>query len=339
MKIVVLCGGTSSERDVSLSTSEKVGKALQGNGHDVILLDVFFGAEKELSFKERQNISEAANAYRKMTERLPEELKKRKSFLGKNVINICSKADIVFLGLHGANGEDGRVQATFDLLGIKYTGSDHLSSAIAMSKSHTKYVLSKYIPMPKGYILTRDNPASKKIKAPCVLKPSNGGSSLGVFIVTDDSVYDEALQEVFKYDDTVLLEEFIKGRELTQGVLNGEALPPVEICPKEGFYDYLKKYNGETVEICPAPIEPKVLEEMSKYSVMAGKLLGLSVYYRVDYLLDDNGKLYCLEVNSLPGMTDTSLVPQEAAAIGMGYSELCEKIIEYSLEKYEKVSE
>ncbi|MBR3004982.1 MAG: D-alanine--D-alanine ligase [Lachnospiraceae bacterium] len=335
MKIVVLCGGTSSERTVSLSTSEKVGKALQGRGHDVILIDVFFGSEKELSFDEKQDITAAADAYRAMTDKLDEELAKDRPFFGKNVVNVCSKADIVFLGLHGANGEDGRVQAAFDLLGIKYTGSGYLSSAIAMSKTHTKYVLNHFIPMPKGYVLTKEDPHARKLPAPCVMKPSNGGSSLGVFIINDDAVYESALEKVFQYDDTILLEEFVKGRELTQGVLNGVALPPVEICPKEGFYDYLKKYNGETVEICPAPIDEKVLEEMSNYSVLAGRLLGLSVYYRVDYLLDDEGKLFCLEVNSLPGMTSTSLVPQEAAAVGIEYPELCEKIIEYSLKKYE----
>ena len=336
MKIVVLCGGTSTERDVSLTTSEKVGNALKGKGHDVLLIDVFFGAE-EAEFGQDQDISKAAAEYRKMTALVPDELKKDRPFFGKNVISICSQADIVFMGLHGANGEDGRVQAAFDLLGIKYTGSGHLSSAIAMSKHHTKLVLSKYIRMPEGCVLTREDPDADRVPAPCVIKPSNGGSSVGVYIIDDDRFFDSALSECLEYDDTVIVEEFINGRELTQGVLNGTALPPVEICPVDGFYDYTKKYNGETVEICPADIPEDVLAEMSRCSALAGELIGLSVYYRVDYLLDEEGKLYCLEVNSLPGLTGTSLVPQEAAAIGIGYPELCEQIIEYSLKKYEQV--
>ena len=210
-----------------------------------------------------------------------------------------------------------------------------VSSAIAMSKAETKRIVSPFIRMPKGIVLHKGETESS-IKAPCVIKPSNGGSSVGVIIVQNDEEFEKELERDFEFDDTVLVEEFIEGRELTQAVLDGEALPPVEICPDENEgYDYTNKYNGLTKEVCPAEIPSEVLAEMSVKSIRFGELVGLSVYYRIDYLLDKDGVLYALEANSLPGMTDTSLVPQEAAAVGISYPDLCEKIIEISLRKYE----
>ncbi|MCF0229878.1 MAG: D-alanine--D-alanine ligase [Parasporobacterium sp.] len=256
--------------------------------------------------------------------------------MGPCVLDTCRKADIVFIGLHGENGEDGKIQAVFDQEGIRYTGSDSESSAIAMSKDLTKKAVSQYIRMPEGVTAVK-NADNQRIPVPCVIKPSNGGSSVGVVRVKDDAEYDNALKEAFMYDDVVLVEEFVEGRELTQAVLDGKALPPVEIIPdKDEWYDYSNKYNGLTKEVCPAEIPGEVLAEMSEKSVRFGEILGLSVYYRIDYILDKEGKLYALEANSLPGMTDTSLVPQEAAAAGIGYPELCEKIIEISMKKYGK---
>ena len=335
MKIVVLCGGTSTERDVSITTSENVAGALRENGHQVILEDVFLGSEEKPSFEELQDIQAAADEYRGFSGLITAEMKKERSFFGPFVLDLCSEADIVFIGLHGEDGEDGRVQAAFDLLNIKYTGSGHLSSAVAMSKDCTKEILSSHLRMPKGIVLKKNEPFKEKIPAPCVVKPSNGGSSVGVYIVTDDADYEQAVLDAFKYDDVLVAEEFIEGRELTQGVLGGKALPPIEIIPPEGgTFDYNNKYNGKTQEICPADIDEAVLREMSEYSVLAGKVLGLEVYYRLDYMLDKSGRLYALEVNSLPGMTSESLVPREAKAAGMSYNELCEKITELSLEKY-----
>jgi D-alanine-D-alanine ligase len=334
MNIVVLCGGVSSEREISLRTSTKVSGALKSCGHKVVMIDVFFGADEEPSFDNEQDYAATADALRMKNSLITPELIEETGIFGQNVLEICRKADIVFIGLHGENGEDGRVQTVFEKEGIKYTGSDPASSAIAMSKEETKKLVSPYIRMPKGVIAHKGAQNSREIKAPCVIKPSNGGSSVGVMIVKDDAEYDKALEECFKYDDTVLVEEYIEGRELTQGVLDGKALPPVEICPdKDTWYDYSNKYNGQTKEVCPAQIPDEVLAEMSEKSVRFGQIVGLSVYYRIDYLLDSEGKLYALEANSLPGMTDTSLVPQEAAAIGMSYPELCNKIIEISLNK------
>ncbi len=335
MNIVVLCGGVSSEREISLRTSTKVSRALKSNGHNVIMIDVFFGEDTLPDFNSEMDFDAKANELRLKTELINEKLINDTGIFGKNVIEICKKSDIVFIGLHGENGEDGKVQAAFDELGIKYTGSDSKSSSIAMSKFKTKELVSPYIRMPKGIVLHKGDSLKEEISVPCVIKPNNGGSSVGVEIVFDKKDFNEALEHDFKYDSTVLVEEYIKGRELTQAVLDGVALPPVEICPDENeWYDYTNKYNGITKEVCPADIPEYVLEEMSKSSVEFGNILGLSVYYRIDYLLTDDGLLYALEANSLPGMTDTSLVPQEAAAVGINYNELCDKIINISLNKY-----
>jgi len=334
MKITVLCGGTSTERDVSLRSSEKVAKALRSRGHEVVLTDVFWGSDKELEFDNEQDISLTAEEYRKLTPFITDELRSSRDFFGPGVIDLCRRADIVFIGLHGANGEDGKVQAALDLMNIRYTGSGYLGSAVAMSKDFTKAVLSSKIPMPGGITLTKSNPFRERIPAPCVIKPSNGGSSIGVQIVERDEDYEQALMDVFRYDSVVLVEPFVAGRELTQGVFDGKALPPVEIRPAEGFYDYRNKYSGKTEEICPAPLDEEILKEMSAYSELAGRMLGLSVYYRLDYILDSEGKLYCLEVNTLPGMTDTSLIPQEMAATGIDYPTLCDMIIDVSMKKY-----
>jgi len=341
MDIAVLCGGVSSEREISLRTSTKVAKALKGRGHRVVMIDVFFGSEKLPVFDEEQDYVQTADDLRSRNHLITEERIRSTGLFGPNVLELCRKADIVFIGLHGENGEDGKVQAALDREGIAYTGSDAKSSALAMSKAKTKEVVAPHIRMPKGAVLHKKDAENapdlqtlmQGVSVPCVLKPSNGGSSLGVIRVKEEADLPDALSECFRYDDTILAEEFVEGRELTQGVLDGTALPPVEICPEAGdWYDYSNKYNGETREICPAPIPEDVLQQMSELSVKFGEILGLSVYYRIDYILDREGRLYALEANSLPGMTDTSLVPQEAQAIGMSYPDLCEKILTLSLQ-------
>ena len=336
MDIVVLCGGISSEREISIISSEKVAGALKENGHNIALVDVFFGAENEIDLKNDFDIDKEAARLRCLSAEPGGDSVKGRPFFGPGVLKACKKADIVFMGLHGGSGEDGSVQAAFDLLGIKYTGSGFKGSCIAMSKSLTKEVLSGSVPMAEGRILRKGTGRECSVKAPCVIKPSNGGSSLGVTIVNEEKDFEAALEKAFKYDDTVLVEEFIKGRELTQGVLGDRALPAIEIKPPEdGEYDYENKYNGLTQEICPAPIEENVLEEMSGYSLRIGEILGLSVYYRIDYMLSDEGQLYCLEANTLPGMTAASLIPCSAKEAGFSYNELCEEIIRLSMEKYE----
>ena len=335
MNIVVLCGGISTEREISLRSSVKVAGALRGRGHKVRMIDIFFGAAHLPSFSDEQDFVKTVQELRALSADITEERIASTGLMGPNVLELCRKADIVFIGLHGANGEDGKVQAVFDREGIRYTGSGSESSRVAMSKAETKERVASQIPMPQGFVVRKGEKPPQEFPLPCVIKPSNGGSSVGVYRVVRCSEFLPSLNECFRYDDTVLVEEMIHGRELTQAVLDGRALPPVEICPDQGeWYDYTNKYSGFTRELCPAPIPQDVQDEMSRRSIRFGEILGLSVYYRIDYLLDEQGNLFALEANSLPGMTDTSLVPQEAAAAGMDYPSLCEKIVEISLNRY-----
>ena len=350
MDIVVLAGGLSTERDVSFKTGDMVAKALRENGHRVILLDVFMGykeAEEDISDIFEHSI-EASVSVSAIPETAPDLAKVKASrkdqsacFFGPNVISMCQMADIVFMALHGENGENGKIQAAFDLLGIKYTGSGYLSSALAMDKGAAKIFFEKNgVPTPTGMKMTKadhtDDFDKTGLSLPCVVKPCCGGSSIGVSIVRTKEQFHAALDEAFRWEDELIIEEYIEGREFSVGVLEYQALPIIEIAPVEGFYDYKNKYKaGSTVETCPAELSKEITEEMQKYAVMAAEALGLDTYSRMDFLLNKEGKIYCLEANTLPGMTPTSLLPQEAGVIGVNFNELCEKLIKISLQKYE----
>lgn len=340
--IIVLCGGTSTEREVSLVTSYGVCTALRENGHNAILLDVFLGEEtldEGNLFPNEYNIDNALAHIKNRAAHLDEIKKTRKSFLGPNVIRLCEASDIVFLGLHGSNGEDGKLQAAFDLLGIKYTGCDYLGSAMAMSKAVTKAIFKAYnVPMAKGYSIIKDKnmttPDEAGINYPVVVKPSCGGSSIGVFFANDYAGYIDAVNSCFEYEEEVVVEEKISGREFSVGVIGYSPLPVIEIIPNEGFYDYENKYKpGATRDVCPAEISEELTVKIQKAAVLAAKSLGLDIYCRVDILMDNKNNCYCLEANTLPGMTPTSLLPQEAAVLGIDYNTLCEKLIEISLNK------
>ncbi len=340
MNIVVLCGGLSPERSVSLVTGAMVRNALAERGHHVIAADLFLGAE--LNTTPEQAFAEAVNTspLPKVSEEIPdlEAVKalrggKIKGLFGKNIIELCQYADVVFMALHGGDGENGRLQAAFDLLGVRYTGSGYLGSALAMNKSLTKQMfLRDGVLTPNGIRLKKGGNIDK-IKLPAVIKPCSGGSSIGVFIASTDEELKKGIDEAFKFEDEIIIEEYIVGREFSCGVLGGKYLPPIEIIPKEGWYDYKNKYQpGMTVEVCPADITREAEEKMGRAAEKAFKSLRLSGYARMDFILAENGEAYCLEANNLPGMTPTSLIPQEAAAAGISYGELCEKIIELSFE-------
>ncbi len=342
MKIVVLAGGISTERDVSLSSGAKIYKALKENGHDAVLLDAFLGLETqepELVFYHGDELLGDIKAVREQNPDL-EAVKalrpEQKSFFGPNVLTICRAADVVFIALHGENGENGRVQATFDLEGIRYTGNDYVSSALAMDKTLAKEIFYSHgISTPEGYMLRKNDPDPQIIKFPVVVKVSDGGSSVGVYIVRNKEEYDRAKAEAFKLGNLVVVEKYIKGREFSVGVIEGKALPVIEIAPKEGFYDYKNKYQaGAAIETCPAQIDKLTTERMQNMAERAFEALRLTKYARMDIMMDEDGEIYCLEANTLPGMTPTSLVPQEAAVIGMNYNQLCEKIIEMAFKDY-----
>ena len=351
MDIVVLAGGLSTERDVSFVTGNMVSKALRKNGHRVILLDVFMGysdKKEDISdiFEHTEEVSVQVEEIPTVAPDLAAVKASRAdqsdNFFGPNVIEICQKADVVFMALHGENGENGKIQAAFDLFGIRYTGTGYLGSALAMDKNIAKqFFVANGIPTPGGIRMKRDEQirdfAKTGLNLPCVVKPCCGGSSIGVSIAHNAEEYKAALDEAFRWEENLIVEEYVKGREFSVGVIEGKALPIIEIAPVQGFYDYKNKYKaGSAVETCPAELSEAVTEKMQHYAEQVAQVLGLDTYSRTDFLLDENENIYCLEVNTLPGMTPTSLLPQEAQVVGVNFNELCEKLIQISLDKYEK---
>ena len=334
MKIVVLGGGLSTERHVALVTATSVCRALRSLGHQAVFVDTFFGLENYAgtpagAFEEPDGLCgqvaiehsapdiEAVIASRKW---------KSPSRLGKGVLEICALADCVFLGLHGADGEDGKIQAALELLGVPYTGSGPLASAMAMNKAVAKRIVGAagvLTPAWREFTLTEEEiPAlAGSLPAPCAVKVVGGGSSIGVALPDTRGELEGALREVLRYGSHVIVEEKIRGRELTVPVLDGRALSPIEIVPPEGgSFDYVAKYQSGAegaAELCPAP--------------RAHEALGLSVYSRSDFILDAEGRAWWLEVNTLPGMTPNSLIPKAAKIAGLSYPELCGRIVELSL--------
>lgn len=343
MDIVVLCGGLSPERDVSISTGTGAARALRQRGHRVVLLDLFLGFEGDYSDPKSLFTSENKDSIYSVKEIEPDleairsRRKDSRGLLGPGVLEICKAADITFLALHGAEGENGKLQACLDLHEIPYTGSGYLGSALAMDKELSKALFRQYgVPTPPGILLERSSYSGENVGFPCVVKPCSGGSSVGTSIVHTPEEYDAAVQAAFACENRVLVEKYIRGRELTVGVMSGRAMPVIEIIPREGFYDYKNKYQaGLTVELCPAPIEATDTQRVQRLAEKVYEVLQLQAYCRIDFLMDEtDGTLYCLEANTLPGMTPTSLIPQMAAEEGMDYGQLCEKIIEVSQRKY-----
>jgi len=346
MKIVVLAGGISTERTVSLVSGTGVCQALRRKGHQAILVDMFMGlgnppADLNTLFDAPDGlcpdvkIEVQAPDLDVVRRSRPDQSPSR---IGPHVLDICRLADIVFLGLHGQDGEDGRIQATLDLLGVPYTGAGYLSSAIAMDKDLTKRLVSEYVITPQWRTVryTEGDIARlvSETKLPCVVKPVANGSSVGVSIAHTGAELKKALEECLQFGAQVVLEQYISGREIQVGIIAGKALPSIEIIPKTGFYDYANKYQaGAAEEICPSPIPEDWEMRVRTATETVYRLIGLSVYSRADFIVTPDGTPYFLEINTLPGMTKTSLLPQEAAAVGIGYEELCEKIVEESLKQ------
>ena len=346
MKIVVLAGGLSPERNVSLVSGTDICRALRKRGHRAILVDMFMGLD--VLPEPVENIFDAVDGRCKdvvISTEAPDLEKVRESRadqgpsrIGPNVLAVCAAADVVFIGLHGQDGEDGRIQAVLDLMGVPYTGSGHLASAMAMDKEAAKRMMDALGIRTPAWRMLRYEPSdverlAKELPMPCVIKSINGGSSLGVYLPEDREELKAALLDVLKFHTRVLVEERIHGRELTQAVLGDRYLPAVEVIAAEGKFDYTAKYQaGAVSEICPAPITEEQQRLLGETALKLHRGLGLEVYSRADFMLDDAGVPWCLEINSLPGMTPTSFLPQEAAAVGMSYGELCEEILERSLQ-------
>lgn len=349
MKIVVLGGGISSERQVSLVSASSVCKALRSRGHKAIFVDMFFGLEDysgrlEDIFDVPGGLCpdfEIGTEAPDINKVIASRKFKSPSRIGRNVLQVCAMADCVFLGLHGVDGEDGKIQATLDLLGIPYTGSDFTGSAMAMNKAITKrMVQSRGVntpPFEEIRYTAKDIPALvKRLPVPCAVKVVDGGSSLGVALPDTREELEKALYEILPFNSSVIIERKITGREMTVPVLDGKALCPIEILPPEGAsFDYVAKYQQGAAaarELCPAPVDEPERDKLQRAAEAVHKAMGLSVYSRSDFILDSAGQAWFLEVNTLPGMTPASLIPKSAAHEGISYPELCEKIVLLSLE-------
>lgn len=331
MNIVVLAGGNSTEREVSLSSGAMITNALMEKGHNVCLVDSYLGLTEsgEIQFESQKD----GGYYHHQIGIKAPDLKhlsdgsKEHGFIGNGVIEICRLADVVFLALHGGTGENGQIQAVLDAYGIRYTGSDYAGSLKAMDKHLSKLIMrASGIPTPDWRLYTKEN-ATEVFSFPVAVKPCNGGSSIGVIMVEDQNQWEEAIRTAFEYEERILAEVKITGREFSVGVLGGKTLPAIEIIPKTGFYDYENKYQPDkTEEICPAKNINEKADEMNRYALQVHEALGLGYYSRIDFLMEENGNIYCLEANTLPGMTPFSLLPQEALAAGISYADLCNDI-------------
>lgn len=337
MKIIVLAGGLSDERDVSFSSGSLISNALIENGHEVMLMDLYLG-DKNPEFPLVYHSKEDNYQYHYVVPASEPDLEYIKSLKGdnnliaNNLIDYCKEADFVFLALHGSIGEDGTIQELLDKHNIKYSGSSPSGCKLAMDKELSKeLVWENGINTPKWWTLNVD---LDSVEFPCVVKPCSSGSSVGISMVDNKQQLSDAIEIAKKYEDKVLIEKRIIGREVTVGILNGKVLPIIEIIPKKGFYNYENKYqNGLTEEICPAPITKEIEQKIIDSALKAHKVLKLGCYSRLDYMLDENNEIYFLEANSLPGMTPTSLLPLAAKKADISYNELCEIIINSSLNK------
>ncbi|HET6231187.1 MAG TPA: D-alanine--D-alanine ligase [Longimicrobiaceae bacterium] len=330
MRIAVMLGGTSAEREVSLASGLAIVKALRERGHEVSTIDTargFIAADQEGGL-----LPEGVHAAPpgKVDDALPA--------IELGGVQQLRDADVAFLALHGGAGEDGTIQALLELIGVPYTGSGPLGSGIAMDKDVTKRLLrdSQVPTLPwrvaraPDYAFDSDT-IEDLIGCPCIVKPARQGSSVGMTVVGEMGELRDAVTVASEFDTEVMIERYAKGRELTVGILGDQALPPVEIRPKKGIYDYESKYTpGMTEYLCPAPLEEEVVAQMQAYALRAFRVLKLRGYGRIDFILAKE-QLFCLEANTLPGMTATSLLPKAAAAVGISFPDLCERIVQLAL--------
>ena len=332
MRIIVLMGGTSSERDVSLASGLRIAEALRTRGHTVKAVDTAKGPITEA--EERRLLADGVVKTKPPT---PEELARMKAMsLEETAAKLPKRGDcdVVFLALHGGSGEDGTIQALLDLAGVPYTGSGHLASALAMDKDLSKDLLRAHGVRTADWLMasararqpTQDE-VERNLGWPVIVKPSKQGSTVGLSIVKQPNELDAAITEAFNHDDEVMIERFIAGRELSVPVIGGDVLPVGEIIPKHEIYDYECKYTpGMAEELFPAPLSAAETAEVQSQAQRAFAALKLSGCARIDFRMTASGEFYCLEANTLPGMTATSLVPQSAAAAGVSFPDLCERI-------------
>jgi D-alanine-D-alanine ligase len=331
MRIAVLFGGTSEERDVSMASGAQVARALTSAGHDVVAID---SARGVLSQTECDRLLGEGVAPRPPDVKSLTETRAGAPTVVARVADF-SAVDVVFVALHGGSGEDGTLQALLDLAGIPYTGSGHLGSALAMDKDVAKRLfLSSGIPTPPWMMApVSERSVRETLGFPAVVKPNKQGSTVGLTLVHEPARLQEAITAASAYDDEVIVERFIAGRELTVGVLDGMPLSVGEITPRLGeIFDYTSKYQeAGATEVFPANVPAETTSQAQDFAARAHRALKLRGYSRADFRLDESGRLWCLEVNTAPGMTRTSLLPQSAAASGITFPELCERICQLAI--------
>jgi D-alanine-D-alanine ligase len=341
VKIVVLMGGTSAEREISLRTGAGIAQALRARHHDVTALDTADGAVLPPGMESGRPLPAAGVPASGASTSAPSALAPRTDWAGGAVVK---GADLVFIALHGGIGEDGTLQALLDLTGKPYTGSGMLSSAVAMDKALAKKLFEREgVPTPPWRLYRRRDavrPDAAAVEAvggyPVIVKPNDEGSTFGLTVVKSDAELGPAFDEALRYSNHVLLEAFVPGRELTVAVLGDRALPIVEIRPKSGLYDYESKYTaGKSEYFCPADLPEDKTREVQALALTACRALDTAGVARVDFRLAPDGTPHCLEVNTIPGMTQTSLVPMAAKAAGMSFEDVCERVAALALERFE----
>jgi D-alanine-D-alanine ligase len=325
MKIAVLFGGTSEERDVSIASAAQIIPALRALGHEVFAVDTATGRLPPAD--ERRLLTSGVGPLPPSTTAL-EQVRGGAITFAPNAADILS-VDVVFLALHGGAGEDGRLQAMLDLAGLSYTGSNHIASAVAMDKELSKRLFRSVGVPTADWLMAPVAVADVEgsLGWPVVVKPSKQGSTVGLSVVRKAADLAAAVTLAASFDDEVMIEKFIAGREFTVGILNGAALPVGEIIPPGEVFDYEAKYQiGGAQEVFPAELPAAESALLQDYALRAHKVLKLGAYSRIDFRRDVQGGFWCLEANSLPGMTATSLLPQAAKVAGIEFSELLERI-------------
>jgi len=326
MRITVLTGGTSAERDVALASAVQVIAALRSIGHQVAVVDTARGFIPETD--EGQLLTASVGQAPPSVARL-EALEHGLLLSGLANLAAVREAEVLFLALHGGHGEDGTLQTILDMIGVPYTGSGPIGSAMAMDKDIAKRIFQEAgIPTAKWLMAPATVPeVETRLGWPVVVKPSKQGSTVGLTVVRSPGDLAGAIDEAYRHDDEVMIEAFVPGRELTVGILDGVALSVGEIIPRHEIFDYECKYTpGMSEEIFPADLPAEVAAECGRLGLLAHRALKLGGYSRVDFRLTPSGEACCLEVNTLPGMTATSLLPQSARAVGIGFPELCDRI-------------
>ena len=327
MRIAVLLGGTSSERDVSFASGLRVIEALRSRGHEVSAVDPATGP---LDAAAERALREGGVKREPPTVAELDRLQRNAVTATLGSIPAVRSADVVYIGLHGGQGEDGTVQALLDMAGIRYTGSGHLASALAMDKDLSKILFTAAGVRTAEWLMAPADVATveRGLGLPVIVKPSKQGSTVGLTLVKRREDLETAITEAFRHDDEVMIERFIAGREFTVTILGDMALPVGEIKPKHEIYDYECKYTkGMAEEEFPAQLTGEQTADVQQQALAAFRALKLRGCARIDFRMTEDGTFYCLEANTLPGMTELSLAPQGAAAAGISFPELCERIV------------